>query len=63
LDEALIYKVGWVHDFLTKIGIELKSFMAVMIFRGVPDPLPYAYDEISLLWAVCLDANKVVFFM
>jgi hypothetical protein len=55
-----VQKVGVLHDFLAKFREGLQSFKAVILVRGVPDPLLCASDELSLVWAVCFDANKEI---
>jgi hypothetical protein len=57
LDKALMHKVGLFHDLRAKFGVGLKSFKAVMVVRGVPDPFPLASGELSLVRAVCFDAK------
>jgi hypothetical protein len=52
--------VGVFHNFLAKFGVGLQSFKAVIIIRGVLDPLLLASGELSLVWAVCFNANKEV---
>jgi hypothetical protein len=62
MNETLVHKVGVFHDFLAKFGVGMQSFKAVIIIRGVPEPLLWVCDELSLVRAVCFDANKEVVF-
>jgi hypothetical protein len=55
--------VGVFHDFLVKFAVGLQSFKAVIIVRSVPDHLLWACDELSLVKAVCFNANKEFVFM
>jgi hypothetical protein len=58
-----VHKVVVVRDFQAKFGVELKSFKAMIILGCVLETLLLGSGELSLVAAVCFDANKKVFFM
>jgi hypothetical protein len=56
-----MHKVGWVHDFLTKFSVGMQSFKTVVLVGDMPESLLLTPCELSLVWAICFDANEIVF--